>query len=220
MSSGTKRFVFGLLAVALICALVFAAQAARTWNFDKDKVGAVPAGWVVAETSGRGTPAKWEVVADNTAPSPPNVVAITSNSNSGRTFNLLMAQGTSYKDVHISVMVKAVKGRQDQGGGPIWRAKDANNYYICRWNPLEDNFRVYYVQNGRRRQIGTTNVNVDPKKWHKIEVIHKGNQITVLLDGKHKVQVQDDTFSEPGMVGLWVKADGCSEFDDLTVEPL
>ena len=33
----------------------------------------------------------------------------------------------------------------DQGGGPVWRYQDANNYYIARMNPLEDNYRVYKV---------------------------------------------------------------------------
>ena len=36
-----------------------------------------------------------------------------------------------------------MKGKLDQGGGLVWRYKDANNYYIARMNPLEDNFRVY-----------------------------------------------------------------------------
>ena len=32
----------------------------------------------------------------------------------------------------------------------VWRAKDKKNYYICRYNPLEDNFRVYKVVDGER----------------------------------------------------------------------
>ena len=39
------------------------------WSFDKDKAGSVPQGWKVAETRGQGTPAKWQVVRDGTAPS-------------------------------------------------------------------------------------------------------------------------------------------------------
>ncbi len=77
-----------------------------------------------------------------------------------------MAQGTSYGDVEVKVMVKAVAGVEDQGGGPIWRAKDADNYYICRWNPLENNFRVYFVKDGRRKQLGTADVKTDANIWH------------------------------------------------------
>ncbi len=41
--------------------------------------------------------------------------------------------------------LRAHTGKEDQGGGLIWRRRDANNYYIARYNPLERNFRVYYV---------------------------------------------------------------------------
>ena len=39
--------------------------------------------------------------------------------------------------------VFADEDERDQGGGSIWRAQDRDNYYIARWNRLEDNFRVY-----------------------------------------------------------------------------
>ena len=32
----------------------------------------------------------------------------------------------------------------------IWRARDANNYYIARANALEDNVTIYHTVNGRR----------------------------------------------------------------------
>jgi hypothetical protein len=35
--------------------------------------------------------------------------------------------------------MKAVAGKEDQGGGLVWRAMDSNNYYVARYNPLEDN---------------------------------------------------------------------------------
>ncbi len=185
-------------------------------NFDRGKVGSVPRGWKIAETGGEGRLATWQVIADTSAPSPPQAIAITANENYGRTFNLLMAQGTSYEDLEIKVMVKAVAGEEDQGGGPIWRAKDADNHYICRWNPLENNFRVYFVKDGRRKQLGTAEVKTDAKAWHEVRIVHKGTQITAYFDGARMIELEDSTFSEPGMVGLWVKADGRTAFDDFT----
>lgn len=46
----------------------------------------------------------------------------------------------------------------DQGGGVVWRARDSKNYYIARYNPLENNFRVYKVEAGRRVQLGTSDI--------------------------------------------------------------
>jgi len=189
----------------------------RRITFDRDKVGSVPRGWKVAETRGQGTPAKWQVVEDDTAPSGSNVVAITSNENRGSTYNLLMAERTRYGDLSIRVKVKAVTGKQDQGGGPIWRAKDGDNYYIARWNPLEDNLRVYYVKEGRRIQLGTADAKADPKLWHEVRIDHRGTRITASFDGKKMIELEDSTFSEPGMVGLWTKADAATAFDDMTV---
>ena len=190
----------------------------RIWSFDKVAVGTVPVGWDVAETAGRGTPATWKLVADATAPSAPNVIAITEVKNSGQTYNLLIAKDTSYRDLEIEVMVKAGTGKEDQGGGPIWRVSDADNYYVARWNPLEDNFRVYYVKSGKRKQIASANVKADPEKWHEIEIEHEGFRIEASMDGEMLIQVRDSTFTEAGKVGLWTKADAATAFDDLEVE--
>ena len=184
------------------------------WNFDGSNE--IPPRWKVAETRGRGKPATWEVISDISAPSQSNVVAITVNENYGNTFNLLLAEETKYKDLKVEVMVKAISGKEDQGGGPIWRAKDADNYYIARWNPLEDNFRVYYVKGGRRIQLGSANVKADPKVWHEIRIVHRATHITAYFNGKKMIELEDSTFGGPGMVGLWVKADGRTAFDDFS----
>ena len=159
-------------------------------------------------------------MADSAAPSSPNAIAIAKVANSGRTYNLLIAQDTGYRDLEIEVMVKAGTGVEDQGGGPIWRVLDVDNYYIARWNPLEDNFRVYYVKDGRRRQIASANVKADPATWHEIEIEHQGYRIEASLDGDELIEVVDSTFADAGMVGLWTKADAATAFDDLEVEAI
>ena len=203
--------------LCLIRPQAVADEVERTWSFDKDAVGSVPVGWEVAETAGRGSPATWKVVTDASSPSAPNAIAITAVGNRGGTYNLLIAKDTSYRDLEIEVMVKAGTGKEDQGGGPIWRAADADNYYIARWNPLEDNFRVYFVKDGRRRQIASAVVKADPGTWHEIEIEHEGHRIEASMDGKMLIQVSDSTFTEAGMVGLWSKADAATAFDDLEV---
>lgn len=214
-----------LLAAALSAVLLTSCKSgrqdsgARTWSFDQDRAGAVPEGWHPAETGGEGTPATWEVVRDGAAPGAPHVVSITKNPNYGSTFNLLMAGGTRYRDAVIQVRVKAVAGKEDQGGGALWRARDADNYYIARWNPLENNFRVYFVKDGRRKQLESATVNTDAAAWHTIRIVHEGKRIEARFDGKKLFEVEDATFTEAGRVGLWVKADGLTAFDDISVQP-
>jgi hypothetical protein len=131
---------------------------------------------------------------------------------------LVIAEGTEYKDLEITVWVKANSGKEDQGGGPIWRVKDANNYYIARWNPLENNLRVYYVKGGKRKQLASADVNVDPKAWHRISIKHKSNKIEARLDEKTLLEIVDETFPQVGMVGLWTKADAATAFDTFEVK--
>jgi hypothetical protein len=192
--------------------------AGLTMNFDKDQAGKVPLRVSLAETFGQGKKACWKVVAISDAPSQPHAFGITSNKNHGRTYNLALVAGSKRKDLDMSVKVKAVGGEEDQGGGPVWRAIDENNYYIARWNPLEDNFRVYFVKNGQRRQLKSAKVSLDPKTWHTIRVVMQGARIECYLDAKKLLVVTDKTFKKAGKVGLWVKADGQTLFDDFTVD--
>ena len=187
------------------------------WSFDGDSVGEVPTGWSVCETNPTEALATWRVIEDATAPSGRRVFALTESRNYDGTYNLAVADGTSYKDLDLTVRVKAVSGEEDQGGGPIWRAADANNYYICRFNPLESNYRVYVVKDGRRRQLESAKIDLEAGRWCAIRVTMVGDHITCYLDGRKMLEATDDTFPNPGMIGLWTKADAVTSFDDLRV---
>lgn len=196
-----------------------AAADGAAWSFDEVAVGELPEGWKVEGTNQRGRLASWSVKTDTNAASPPNVLALTDTSNSGGTFNLAWTDRVAFADGLIEVKIKAGTGREDQGGGPIWRARDKDNYYVARWNPLEDNFRLYYVKEGHRVQLDSARVRADPEQWHTIRVETQGDQIRCGLDGQMLLEATDATFPEAGGVGLWTKADAATSFDDLTVSP-
>ncbi|MCG8556592.1 MAG: hypothetical protein MJD61_15070 [Proteobacteria bacterium] len=161
----------------------------------------------------------WSLVTDSPRGSETGVLAQQA-SNANPVFNLALAKETSYADVDVSVRLKAVAGRIDQGGGVVWRAHDAKNYYIARYNPLEDNFRVYRVKNGRRRQIGSASIRLDHGAWHMLRIRMAGDHIEGFLDGQKHLDVHDPTFTGKGMVGLWTKADARTHFDDFSVSDL
>lgn len=191
--------------------------AVHTYDFDEVLVGGLPSAWSIRQTNPTTALAKWKVFSDHTAPSPPNVLALSKTENHGSTYNLAIAENTSYQDLELSVVVKAVSGREDQGGGPIWRCGDENNYYICRLNPLEENVRVYFVKDGRRKQLDTAKVEAQAGTWHTVRVTMVGNGIRCYVDGKKLLEITDDTFTDAGMVGLWTKADAATSFDDFRV---
>jgi len=174
------------------------------------------AGWRAASTGGSGPDAKWMVVIDARAVSAPRVMSMVAASAGGEDrFNLFWTPEPSLADGRVSVAVRADGGEVDQGGGPMWRVQDADNYYVCRFNPLESNFRVYVVQDGVRRQLGTTLVITKPGEFHRVEVAFVGDRITCSLNGALLLDVRDATIGKAGGVGLWTKADARTSFDDL-----
>ncbi len=226
MNPNNLRWVLLLALVAGGCATdkthitAIRAHVPKTiFNFDGSKAGTTLDGWSVRETGQPTASATWTVVGDSTAPSKPNVLALTWTEGHGSTFNLAVADNTSFKDLDLRVKVKAVTGKEDQGGGSIWRCKDENNYYICRFNPLEGNYRVYEVVNGRRKQLETAKVETEPGEWYSVRVTMIEDQITCYLDGKKLLDTTSDTFKDAGTVGLWTKADAATRFDDLVVRP-
>ena len=193
-----------------------AAGQTLTFNFDNDKAGGIPKGFHGART-GQGSEGTWVVMADPTAPSKPYVVAQTSTDATDYRFPLLIADEGSFKDLDISVKFKAVSGKVDRAGGLVFRLKDANNYYIVRANALEDNYRLYHVINGSRRQFAGANLKVTSGEWHELRVECVGNKMICYYDGAKKIEATDDTFKEGGKIGLWTKADSVTYFDDLKV---
>jgi hypothetical protein len=209
----------GMLVVALASAAVWAAEGeARIFKFSKDDVGKVPAGWN-AEKTGKGAGSVWKVVADETAPSKSSYVLAQTARSPGGVFNICVAENTKYKDVELSVSFKAIAGDSDQGGGFVWRYQDNNNYYICRMNPLEDNYRVYKVVAGKRTELGRKEgLKVKAGEWHKLKVEVKGNKMEGYLDGEKMWEITDDTYKDAGKVGLWSKADAQTHFDQFKAE--
>jgi hypothetical protein len=195
-------------------AAVFASAArGEVVNFDADKPGAPPAGWECGSTGG-GSP-RWTVEADPSAPSKSNVLK---QSGSG-TFPWCVKTGTNLTDGVVEVKFKPLSGREDQAGGPVWRWKDGNNYYVARANALENNVSLYYTEGGRRRTIKYVDAPVPGNVWHTLRAEFKGTRIRILLDGKAYIELDDNHITGAGAVGVWTKADSVTLFDDFTYNP-
>ncbi|TYO65925.1 hypothetical protein FXV83_14580 [Bradyrhizobium hipponense] len=191
---------------------------AETLNFDNAPAGTSPEGWTLTMT-GKGEP-KWTVEAEPTAPSKPNVLK-----QSGRaTFPLAIKSDTSIRDGFVEVKFKAVAGSQDRAAGIIWRAKDADNYYVVRANALEDNVVLYKTIKGIRTSLAIVgrkggygvSARVPSGQWHVLRCDFAGSRFRVTYDGKQLFEVEDITIAQAGMIGLWTKADSVTLFDDLT----
>jgi hypothetical protein len=135
------------------------------------------------------------------------------------TVGLLRGDGRAYRDATVSVRFLPVRGDLDASGGIVFRAKDAENYYLVRANSLERNLRIYKVVGGGRRQIAE--LEIEPPRrgaWHDLQVTFRGSSIRAVLDGTAEVSVEDDTYAH-GWTGLWTKADAVTLFDDWKAVP-
>ncbi len=181
------------------------------FNFENDNEGQVPSGFFTAVT---GTPKsiKWGVVNDN------GKKAVAQQAlNSGSCYNLLVLDKVGYENFTLSVNIKAVSGDEDQGGGLVWRYIDKDNYYIARYNPLENNFRLYRVVDGSRKELESVNSEIKQSEWFTMSIQMEANKISCSLNGKKLIETTDDTFKSAGLVGLWTKADAITFFDDFKI---
>ncbi len=201
-----KTLMIGILAGSMVAS----ASLADTISFDKDPVGKAPAGWTATMT-GSGKP-EWTVVQDDTAPSKPNVLKQSGQA----TYPVCLKDDTSVKNGFVEVKFKPVSGTEDRAGGVIWRAKDADNYYIARANALEDNITIYHTIKGRRVAFKNVEEKVTSGQWHTLRVEFADDKFTVVFDGKRVIEASDDSFKDAGKVGVWTKADSVTLFDDFS----
>lgn len=205
--------------------LAFATVATRSINFDSVAPGAVPPGWTIAMTN-HGAPPKWEVRKDATAPSPPHVFAQVSKDGVEGRFPLAILNNISVRDGEVSVKMKPVAGAEDRAGGLVWRYRDPDNYYLVRANARENNLVIFKIEGGRRIALaikGTTKAEyavshpVPASQWSVLKVQFRGSLFSVYFNHRRLFQVVDTSFTGPGRVGLWTKADSVTYFDDFYI---
>jgi hypothetical protein len=195
---------------------------ASTTSFEADAIGGTPKGWTATKT-GRGDP-RWTVEQDPTAPSKLKIVKQSGQA----TYPLLLKDDSAIKDGFIEIKFKAVAGTEDRAAGVVWRAQDANNYYVARANALEDNVVLYKTVGGVRSHLEIVgrkggygvSAKVPANQWLALRVEFDAGRFKVIYNGQEIFQVEDATFAGAGMVGLWTKADSVTLFDEIIYGPM
>jgi Domain of Unknown Function (DUF1080) len=174
-----------------------------TTTFDFEATGVD--GWTVID-------GQWTVEEMPGAPSGKKVLVQRATRNP---FDVIVAPSGPYTDVDVSVKFKPISGREDASGGIIFRFADGR-YYVVRANALEDNFRLYANDRGRR-QIASASVKPPALgQWHSLRVVAVGDHMQAWLNGVLYLDHRDARFKS-GRVGLWTKADSITAFDDLVI---
>lgn len=200
---------------------------ARIFDFEQGDPGKVPPGFTAGLTGGGGA-VRWETKKSKTSSSDGHVVAQLSEDRTNARYPHLVRDDFAPTDVDVSVKFKTLSGEVDASGGIVFRYTDKDNYYVVRANSLEDNVVAYKTEKGKRTSIGVrgkgdaygVEADVPHKQWSTLRVIARGRVFEFFLNGTKLFEAEDATFSGPGKVGLWTKADAVTEFDDLTASSL
>jgi len=200
-------------------------------NFDNATVGKTPPGWTVPAT-GRGTAVRWEVRKDPSAPTQPYVLAPVEGDSKGAgdskepAVSLAILNTMTVRDGDISVRLKPVTGRDDEGGGLVFRYRDERNYYLVRADARRHEVTVYKVENNRPMPIlprgapaSTFGVkhDIEPNTWSILKVSVRGSRFQVYVNHHRILQAEDSSLSGPGKVGLSTAAGSVTYFDDFRV---
>ena len=180
---------------------------------------ALPAGAAAVVDEGFSGPGpSWEVVDGTwTRRTDPGGNGVLVQTATDRDFPVALLPGPLLGDVDVQVRFRPLSGKVDASGGIVFRARDARSYYLVRANALEDNLRLYRIENGRRQQIASTRIDAPSLgAWHALRVVAVGDRIQGHLDGELLLDHRDAAYAA-GRVGLWTKADAVTEFDDLVV---
>jgi hypothetical protein len=211
----TIKSIILTLVLSIITIYVSNSQT-KQFDFENYKIDNFSSDWSMNFTGKKGEKCHWNIIDD----SGNKVIAQLTKKNPGYHFNVIANNNINYKDVEISVKFKGIEGEEDQGGGPVWRYIDENNYYIARANPLEDNYRLYKVVDGNRKELKSANIEIKTNQWYNIKIIMKGDNIKCYFNDKLELETKDKTFTKAGKIGLWTKADAVTYFDNLKVKNL
>jgi hypothetical protein len=187
--------------------------------FDDRPLGLPPAGFRCSGPGPSGVkPARWEVQADGAN----RFLVQADGDDTNHRYPVALVEGARYGDVRVQVRAMAVSGARDRSFGIVLRAQDDRTYYLARVNTSEwgANVRFYRFVDLKRQDLGEWQGDIAAGIWHDFAAEMVGDIASISLDGKLVLRVQDATFTRPGLVGVWTKAESVARFDDLVITPL
>jgi 3-keto-disaccharide hydrolase len=182
-------------------------------TFDDDKVGAPPAGFLMAVGREAGAD-RWVVQRDGNL----RVLAHLGGTAPRDSFAVAIYTGAHYQDVEISVRLKATSG--SRSAGLVWKYQDPMNHYAVQLDLARQDVAMYRVVSGNRIRVEREDdLELDPDAWHSLRVVQDGGETRVYLGGIRVFTDRDRSVRVPAGVGLWASGDTAVTFDDFRIEP-
>jgi len=193
----------------------------QRWTFDQDRLNEVPAGFV-GLASGDREAADWVVQGNTTAPSLPNVVAVSAQCVEGPCYQLLLAKGLEYEYPDLTVRFRMSEGRAGIGG-LVFSAKDGANFYAAVVDLGGLTVEVVRMVAGSETVLAQASVSLKPVDWHSLRIqrntIISQDFIETFVDGTLVLSVEDQVLGL-GQVGLLARGESSLLFDMFHAIPL
>lgn len=177
---------------------------------------------------------QWSEDEDGVIRPPTNALRRGANAYEGqRTTNadnlLAFYTGTAYSDFEAEFKFRWDAGHC--GAGFAFRAQDAQHYYLAHFpcigqctraehfwaviSMVDDTGWVKVLKMEMLHGVAT-----EGGIWHQARLVVRGNEFRLWVDGRPMSVVQDDTYTEPGIVGLeaWRYSETSSSFKDLRIQ--
>jgi hypothetical protein len=175
----------------------------------------------VACTQGRtgiGRPPDWQAVADPDGPAGWALAEVAADPTDLH-FPLCISEQAVGRDLDATLRFKPVSGTRARAAGLMFRAQNANDYYVVRADALDGSVRLYRMEKGKRSQLARKEVPIEVGKWHTLRVIAAGDRFEVALDGESMFNVTDKSLPQAGALGVWSQADSVTHYGTLLVSP-
>jgi hypothetical protein len=212
------RLVAALLAAAFVLFLspLAAAQNARG-NADIGQKAGIRADDFDFLPVPEGAPSAWALVDDATAAG--GVALEQRGRPTYANHSLAVYKPASVTDAEISLRIKAIGGREDQGGGIALRLTSPDNYYLVEMDARRDRVVFLRVANGNAEEIISVDADIATNAWHRLMVRAVDDEFIVSLDGIWAFTAFDKALSGKGRVALWTATDSVTRFDSLAIAP-
>ncbi len=193
----------------------------QKWTFDQDQPNEAPEGFVALASDER-RPVEWTVQADAGAPSPPQIVAVSSSCEAEPCDQLLLAKGLDYEYPDLAVHVRAQEGTSGVGG-VVLGAQDTSNFYGAVVDFAGSTAHVFRIVAGKETVLAQAPVTLKRTEWHSLRVqrntIISKDFIETFVDGVLVLSVEDQALGL-GQVGLLARGKSALLFDSFHAVPL
>jgi len=188
------------------------ATSEKIFSFDRDSVGAAPAGFLSSSDA-------WRVTAERQAVSAPHVLMPPRSVMSGGQASLLMVKNASVEDGDMGLRFRVLQEGRPAMVGFFWRYQDASNFYAVQIDLGSETVTLVRFLKGKPKVLKSESIMVTSPVWHAFQVHVNGRRISVVFGDAAIIEVTDKSILKAGQLGIQASPGDAVQIDDFAYRP-